>query len=699
MRNNSSVNRIEDAGNYALVQAARSGNLTTVNNLLAQDVNPNSIRPISDDTALNVAAYYGHEEIVKTLLRAGANVDGQHSAGRTPLMSAAHQGRLNIVNILLAAGADIFARDEAGHMVMDYLTRAEEIGAGPNPRLTGSSRLKIVELISSRIESYHQHLLMFLRLVEAHLAEDLADVRANEIRIEERRRVAQLANEVLQSGNIIQGLADFLRLALEMNDQFLIEHIFPPIRGFSEERVSGYRVTESQKIIARALTGAAVKGQTQVIEALSTLPGFYIDAMDKKNRTALMCAVEEGHIETIRALLRLGANINAKGRFGWAVLHYAVKGEVGSELIKELIDRGADINARTDLCVFSRSLREEPRNQYPDIFTVRKFSVLEYAIYSNNLFAVRDLIECKVELNEVEDRFDVTLTNGRITGQTKMDDSPLDIALRRYEERGEFLGKGKRAEIITLLLECGAHTNLADLPGRVYDRFMVAKTLAVSNLDQIMIAALWGDEEYLKTFNEPIGVNGRISLSSARNVNETLSLIGYNAALALQILFPEDIIPLIRAKYTICYKFDERGAEREIQKLRTLQANLVLKFTEKGDPDPQLTAKIATAAFASYSTQSLFNNIVVLVSAMQSKQLPPSAIVETIHNIAVNKIPGFTPYHTYAVVEVMMERAHQITNGKVKPFLVPESTPTLPTAQNLVSMQQEEQGEEKGLYS
>ncbi len=64
--------------------------------------------------------------------------------------------------------------------------------------------------------------------------------------------------------------------------------------------------------------------------------------------------------------------------------------------------------------------------------------------------------------------------------------------------------------------------------------------------------------------------------------------------------------------------------------------------------------------------------------------------------MAVNKIPGFTTYHTSAVVEVIMERAHQITNGKVKPLLAPASTPILTTAQNLVSMQQEEQGEEKG---
>src|SRR6202034_1796007 len=65
-------------------------------------------------TTLHLAASGGDEQIVKTLLSAGANIAAKSRDGTEPLYVAGWLGHANIVEILLAAGADISARTPDG---------------------------------------------------------------------------------------------------------------------------------------------------------------------------------------------------------------------------------------------------------------------------------------------------------------------------------------------------------------------------------------------------------------------------------------------------------------------------------------------------------------------------------------------------------------------------------------------------------
>lgn len=62
----------------------------------------------NDDCALRWAASYGHNETVKVLLAAGANV---HAADNEALCNAAANGCTDVARLLCAAGADAHARD------------------------------------------------------------------------------------------------------------------------------------------------------------------------------------------------------------------------------------------------------------------------------------------------------------------------------------------------------------------------------------------------------------------------------------------------------------------------------------------------------------------------------------------------------------------------------------------------------------
>lgn len=88
----------------ALLRAASAGNADTVKTLL---VSPNvDVNGIDDqgNTALIQAARFGHDEVVKDLLIAKADVTIKNSEGKTALMLAAEGGHDRTVAALTQAG-------------------------------------------------------------------------------------------------------------------------------------------------------------------------------------------------------------------------------------------------------------------------------------------------------------------------------------------------------------------------------------------------------------------------------------------------------------------------------------------------------------------------------------------------------------------------------------------------------------------
>ncbi|WP_048197572.1 ankyrin repeat domain-containing protein, partial [Methanocaldococcus sp. FS406-22] len=64
----------------------------------------------------------------------------------------------------------------------------------------------------------------------------------------------------------------------------------------------------------------------------------------------LIMACQEGDVEKVKELIKKGANVNAKNRFGGTPLQAAVVGN-HIEVVKLLIENGADLNVRNRLGV------------------------------------------------------------------------------------------------------------------------------------------------------------------------------------------------------------------------------------------------------------------------------------------------------------------------------------------------------------
>jgi ankyrin repeat protein len=89
--------------------------------------NLQTINFVNDDnfTPLTYAVYHERIEILKKLIKFGANVNYPNSNGETPLMVAATENNLDMLRILTDNGADWNKRDISGNDFFDCLFDAE----------------------------------------------------------------------------------------------------------------------------------------------------------------------------------------------------------------------------------------------------------------------------------------------------------------------------------------------------------------------------------------------------------------------------------------------------------------------------------------------------------------------------------------------------------------------------------------------
>ena len=105
------VNAAQGDGMTALHWAAMNGDLELAQMLVFAGANVRATTRLGAYTPLFLASQQGHAPVIETLLKAGSDVKLGTPNGTSPLMVAAASGKVDAVKALIEAGADVNAKD------------------------------------------------------------------------------------------------------------------------------------------------------------------------------------------------------------------------------------------------------------------------------------------------------------------------------------------------------------------------------------------------------------------------------------------------------------------------------------------------------------------------------------------------------------------------------------------------------------
>ena len=323
---------------------------------------------VSGLTLLMAATDGGHEQLVDTLLRRGADPNQQESEGWTVLMIASAKGRMRLVQTLLWHGAECNHRNRVGAtalmsatvhhhpaVVMELLLAGADTEAR-NGR--GSTALQLAKDLhhTSCIEAIENH------LEERGGLAPLAVVRAAE-RGEEEAVVAWLDGggqiEAMFDNGSTSGLT-LLSVTVSFGQSSLVETLLRRGANIEHQNSDG----DSALMLASAKGNGQIVGILEshgadvnqvsgfgdrlVVEAGITGHERLVDVRLHKLRgvagtTALMVAAHHNQSDIVTQLLNLGAEVKARNVYGKTALQMAKdKGNGGcvEAIEKHVAERG-----------------------------------------------------------------------------------------------------------------------------------------------------------------------------------------------------------------------------------------------------------------------------------------------------------------------------------------------------------------------
>jgi ankyrin len=323
------------AGRVPLVDAADRGDLAAVRTLLAQKTDVNAA---GDDglTALHAAVHADRADIADALLRAGANASAKDRYGLTPIYLASLNGSVPLIQRLLEAGADPNAVDPGGETALMTATRTGAVGA---------MRLLIDRgaQVDAREPEFQQTALM----------------------IAARENHAPAVELLIKAGAAVDA----------QTRKGPTPNFVPPCKGTGcgSEGVGinrgGLPDRGRRAEVKGGMTPLLYAARDGHLESARLLvdAGASLELGDANAIRPLLMAALNGQIEVARLLIERGANVNADDFWGrtplWAAVEYrnldmnnndqdsptdnGVDRAPFLPLIRLLIDKGANVNART----------------------------------------------------------------------------------------------------------------------------------------------------------------------------------------------------------------------------------------------------------------------------------------------------------------------------------------------------------------
>lgn len=338
------------------------------------------LREMSDTRGmkpLHIAVEHAAVEIVETLLAAGANMEAENKQGRTPLIHAAFASRQDSFNSLLRSGARIDHTDIVGMSALHWAARSGQVAMIATLLEKGAGRF---DHDSAGYEPIHQAALGgHILAVEALLTEGS----------ELDRPTKSGENKVGESLLHIASLHNHLDLA-----RYLLKNGVQ-VNHWSD-RASTWTYHPRTKLLGSSLTPlhyACCLGHFEMAVLLIDHKAL-VNAATEDGYTPLMMAVEAENTDLVALLHNRGAKVNASlpGTLSTALHMAARKGDI--ETVRELIRAGADFKARAGKDSFSKDSykRTALETCIECVDNRKRYEVREYlSIIHHNDIVKRDL--------------------------------------------------------------------------------------------------------------------------------------------------------------------------------------------------------------------------------------------------------------------------------------------------------------------
>jgi ankyrin repeat protein len=365
------VNAAQGDGTTALHWAAFHDDVEMVKALLAAGASPKAATREGAITPLSMACTNGSAAVIAALLQAGADANEKNANGTTALMTAASSGSVDALRVLLDRGADIQAKESAhGQTALMFAASLGRIaavkflldrGAQPNAASTARAVERVrFDQDGNIVEDRPAAGGRGARPMTAD-QQDKADEAADAVKAEEARKAALEATA-----------SDLTVLGRSMGFQSAAVALAKPkARAGDVAARAPRRVGPEQVGGMSALLYAAREGHIETVKALLA-GGADINQVSADKFSPLVMAIANGHLDLAKYLVDQGADPNLASTSGLTALYGVIDVQWAPhawfpqpsteqektpylELMKDLLEHGANVNAQVGEKLWFRS--------------------------------------------------------------------------------------------------------------------------------------------------------------------------------------------------------------------------------------------------------------------------------------------------------------------------------------------------------
>ena len=361
----------QGAGKSDVADAAMRGDKTAVRTLIQQKADVNAAQ-VDGATALHWAIYRDDEEMVDLLIRAGANVKAANRDGATPLAMAALYGKPALIGKLLKAGADakeVAANGQTALMLAarngnpDAIKVLIEGGANVNARETRRGTTALMWAAEQKHPAAVKALLaggadFKMKSGAAGLPRNYLAPRVNTQVVKEaaeRYKRAAAAGRTYEEqlkyereNGLYNGPPTIGEQLARLQQQQQQAEAAPAQKPQPQAaaptgrgRGRGARAGGGSAATGGARGSAAGAGEDEQDDNEVVVAGLV--GSGGGGLSALTFSAREGDLDSAKALLDAGADINETTEYGWTPLLTATNNR-HYVLGKYLMERGADVN-------------------------------------------------------------------------------------------------------------------------------------------------------------------------------------------------------------------------------------------------------------------------------------------------------------------------------------------------------------------